>query len=272
MKNITGKKIWIVKNYYQKTAHIAAELEALCLAAGFVFDEKNPEVVISVGGDGTLLAALHYYESQLDQVRFIGVHTGHLGFYADFQEHELPQVVEAIQNEQPAESFKYPLLKVEIRFSDGSVKHHIALNESIIKRASKTLVADVKISDFLFEKFRGDGLAVSTPTGSTAYNKSIGGAVMHPRVRAFQVTEVASLNNLVYRTLGAPMIIAAEHKVTIDLENAKDYVLTVDQFEYFYDDMVSVTYSLDGGEISFVNGGHTGFWHRVKNAFIGEVK
>lgn len=272
MKNTTGKKIWIVKNYYQKTATIASELEQKCLAAGFVFDEANPEIIISVGGDGTLLAALHYYESQLDQVRFIGVHTGHLGFYADFQEHELDQVIEAIQNEQPSESFRYPLLKVRIQFKDGSVKHHLALNESIIKRSSKTLVADVKISDFLFEKFRGDGLAVSTPTGSTAYNKSIGGAVMHPRVRAFQVTEVASLNNLVYRTLGAPMIIAEKDTVTIELEDASDYVLTIDQLEYFYDTIRSVTYSLDGGDISFVNGGHTGFWHRVKNAFIGEVE
>lgn len=272
MKNTTGKKIWIVKNTYKKTQAIVSALEALCLEAGFIFDEANPEVIISVGGDGTLLAALHYYETQLETVRFIGVHTGHLGFYADFQEHELDQVVAAIQNEKPEEAFRYQLLKVQIHFTDGRLKTHLALNESVIKRASKTLVADVKISDFLFEKFRGDGLSVSTPTGSTAYNKSIGGAVMHPRVHAFQVTEVASLNNLVYRTLGAPMIIAEKDTVTIDLENADDYLLTVDQLEYFYDQIASVTYSLDGGEISFVNGGHTGFWHRVKNAFIGEVK
>lgn len=111
MKNTTGKKIWIVKNTYKKTQAIVSALEALCLEAGFVFDEENPEIIISVGGDGTLLAALHYYETQLETVRFIGVHTGHLGFYADFQEHELEQVVEAIQNEKPDEAFKYQLLK-----------------------------------------------------------------------------------------------------------------------------------------------------------------
>lgn len=272
MKNTTGKKIWIVKNHYDKTAKIAATLEKMCHAAGFIFDEKHPEIVISVGGDGTLLAALHYYESQLETVRFVGVHTGHLGFYADFQEHELDKLVEAIKQEQPSQAFKYPLLKVQIQFTDGRVKTHLALNESVIKRASKTLVADVKISDFLFEKFRGDGLSVSTPTGSTAYNRSIGGAVMHPSIHAFQVTEVASLNNLVYRTLGTPMIIAGRDTVTFVLEDADDYLLTVDQLEYFYDSIKAVTYSLDGGEISFVNGGHTGFWHRVKNSFIGEVK
>lgn len=49
-------------------------------AEHFVFDDINPEIVISVGGDGTLLRAMHMYEYQLDRVRFLGVHTGHLGF------------------------------------------------------------------------------------------------------------------------------------------------------------------------------------------------
>ncbi|GFH42791.1 NAD kinase [Lactococcus hodotermopsidis] len=271
-KPIQGKKIWIVKNSYVKTAKIAAELEKRCQNAGFVFDENAPEIVISVGGDGTLLAALHYYENQLETVRFVGVHTGHLGFYADFQEHELDKLVLALKHEKPSEAICYPLLKVEIKFSDGATQTHLALNESIIKRASKTLVADVEISDFLFEKFRGDGLSVSTPTGSTAYNKSIGGAVMHPRVRGFQVTEVASLNNLVYRTLGAPMIIAEKDTVKFVLEHADDYLLTVDQLEFSYDNISEIIYSLNGGEIAFVNGGHTSFWHRVKNSFIGDVK
>ena len=72
MKNTTGKKIWIVKNTYKKTQAIVSALEALCLEAGFVFDEENPEIIISVGGDGTLLAALHYYETQLETVRLLG--------------------------------------------------------------------------------------------------------------------------------------------------------------------------------------------------------
>ncbi len=50
----------------------------------------------------------------------------------------------------------------------------------------------------LFERFRGDGLAISTPTGSTAYNKSVGGAVVHPSINAMQLAEIASLNNRVF--------------------------------------------------------------------------
>lgn len=57
------------------------------------------------------------------------------------------------------------------------------------------MVADVYIKEELFERFRGDGLAISTPTGSTAYNKSVGGAVVHPSINAMQLAEIASLNN-----------------------------------------------------------------------------
>ena len=57
------------------------------------------------------------------------------------------------------------------------LKSFRALNEASIRRADRTMVADVVINHVPFERFRGDGLTVSTPTGSTAYNKSLGGAV-----------------------------------------------------------------------------------------------
>ena len=58
------------------------------------------------------------------------------------------------------------------------------------------------------KNFRGDGLCISTPTGSTAYNKSLGGAVIHPQMDLYQITEIAALNNLVYRTLGNSIILS----------------------------------------------------------------
>ena len=69
------------------------------------------------------------------------------------------------------------------------------------------MVADVIINHVKFESFRGDGISVSTPTGSTAYNKSLGGAVLHPTIEALQLTEISSLNNRVFRTLGSSIII-----------------------------------------------------------------
>ncbi|MFC4651356.1 NAD kinase [Lactococcus nasutitermitis] len=267
-----GKKVWLIGNSSEKSQKTLTKLSKMLQAEKFILDDLNPEIVISVGGDGTLLRAMHMYEYQLERVRFVGVHTGHLGFYTDFVESELPKVVEALKNENPAEAVHYPLMKVVVRFDDGyQVERHV-LNESTIRRASKTMVCDVKISGSLFETFRGDGLSISTPTGSTAYNKSIGGAVMHPRVEAMQMAEVASLNNIVYRTLGAPMIVAKKDTITVCPAKEDDYSLTFDQLTFEYKNLKSIEFSLDGTTIAFANCAHTSFWERVRNSFIGEVK
>lgn len=268
----SGKKVCLVGNSTEKSQKTLLELTALLQTKGFQFDEKNPEIVISVGGDGTLLKAMHLYETGLGKLRFVGVHTGHLGFYTDFTNAELDKVVAALEAEESDQAIHYPLLKILVKFQDGSQKLHYALNESTIRRTSKTLMADIKVSDFLFEKFRGDGLSVSTPTGSTAYNKSIGGAVLHPHVEAMQMAEIASLNNIVYRTLGAPMIVAKKDSIVICPEDVEDYSVTVDQLIFNYEKIDSIEYSMDGKTIAFANCAHTSFWERVRNAFIGEVK
>jgi len=168
-------------------------------------------------------------------------------------------------------STSYPLLDVRIRFRDGKPdKHFLALNESTIKRGNRTMVGDVFIKDELFERFRGDGLSISTPTGSTAYNKSIGGAVLHPSINAFQLTEIASLNNRVFRTLGSPIVIAHTEWLEIKLQESDDYFVTVDQLDIYQENIASVCYRIADERIHFASYRHMHFWHRVKDAFIGE--
>ena len=281
------KKLWIFDNKGPESQETSKRLHELIQSLGrdrtdsisavgsalsddyFELDEENPEIVISIGGDGTMLSAFHRYEAQVEKIRFVGVHTGHLGFYTDFLANELLEFINALQNESPERAVRYPLLSVAIKFHNGDEKLYHALNEATIRRGSETLVAEVDISDFLFEKFRGDGLVVSTPTGSTAYNKSIGGAVMDPRVEAMQVAEIASINNRVFRTLGSAMIVAKKDKIRIRPEENIDLLLTIDQNEFDLSNIEEVVFSLDGQTIAFANCAHTPFWERVKNSFIG---
>lgn len=79
------------------------------------------------------------------------------------------------------------------------------------------MVADVVIDNVQLERFRGDGLSVSTPTGSTAYNKSLGGAILHPTMEALQLAEISSLNNRVYRTLGSSVIVPKKIRLKLFL-------------------------------------------------------
>lgn len=240
--------------------------------AHFILTPKNPDIVISIGGDGMLLSAFHKYESIMDRVRFVGIHTGHLGFYTDYRDFEVDKLVENLKLDSGAR-VSYPILNVRIRLMNGREMVMRALNEATIKRLSRTMVADVFINQVPFERFRGDGISVSTPTGSTAYNKSLGGAVLHPTIEALQIAEVASLNNRVYRTLGSSIVVPKKDKIVIEPKHADRYSISIDNSTYVYDAIKQIEYQIDSKKIHFLaTPSHTSFWNRVKDAFIGEVE
>lgn len=264
-------RVGIVQNFEEKSQIVTKRLEKLLSQADIALDDQEPDVVISVGGDGTLLSAFHRYSHRLDKVSFLGVHTGHLGFYTDWRDYELEELVDSLKNNERDTPVSYPLLDVRITYCDTDAENHfLALNESTIKRGSKTMVADVYIKDELFERFRGDGLSISTPTGSTAYNKSIGGAVLNPQINAFQLAEVASLNNRVFRTLGSPIVIDASEWIQIHLQGNSDYLITIDQLDIRQDNIASIFYRIADERIHFASDRHTHFWQRVRDAFISE--
>ena len=270
MKN-TDKKIAIVSNYKKHSQELGQALMRKLRQAGFILTLKNPDIVISIGGDGMLLSAFHRFEKQLDKVRFIGVHTGHLGFYTDYQSFELDELVENLKMDTGAK-VSYPILSVKISLENGDSYQMKALNESTIKRSDRTMVTDIVINKVPFERFRGDGISISTPTGSTAYNKSLGGAVLHPSIEALQIAEIASLNNNIYRTLGSPIIVPKKDKIELIPTRTDRHTVTIDNRTYSYKNIKKVEYQIDHHKIHFVaTPSHTSFWNRVKDAFIGDV-
>lgn len=265
-------RIRVYSNRKPTSRKVTQELLSKLRKAGFILDKKNPDVVITIGGDGTLLSAFHAYENQLDTVRFIGVHTGHLGFYTDWRDYEIDELVLSLKEEKQ-NSVSYPLLDVCLTYTNNMANQHfLALNEATIKNVERTMVANVYIKDELFECYRGDGLSVSTPTGSTAYSKSLGGAVVHPRVNTLQLNEIASLNNRVYRSLGSPMIIAPDEWIKLDMKKRETYSLHVDNLSLTNSNIKQVTFRLSEKRIHFALYRHTHFWRRVNNAFIGTSK
>ncbi|MGX5377305.1 NAD kinase [Ligilactobacillus sp. LYQ135] len=264
-------RIGIFANDTKHSLKIKSELIQKFLERHFILDNENPEIVITVGGDGTLLSAFHHYEKQLEQIRFVGVHTGHLGFYTDWRDDEIDDLIISLQSDN-GQSISYPLLDVAIRYRGKILpERHLALNEATLKRIGMTMAADVYISGELFEHFRGDGLCVSTPTGSTAYNKSLGGAVIHPSLDAIQLTEIGSLNNLVYRTISSPLIIEPNDWITILPSQTSDYFMTIDQENIYGRDVEEVKLKISKKKIRFAKYRHTTFWRRVQEAFIGDI-
>lgn len=266
-------RVAIYANPGSKSQSVKEKLEKKMRDRHFILDMENPEIVVTIGGDGTLLSAFHHYRKQLEQIRFVGVHTGHLGFYTDWRDDEIDDLVISLQSDN-RQSVSYPLLDVWVTYKSRQPSHYLALNESTIKRTSSTMVTDVYVGGEKFERFRGDGLCISTPTGSTAYNKSVGGAVIHPDMDVLQLAEIGSINNRVFRTLASPMIIASNDWITLSLmesrERKEDLMLTVDSKSYYNRDIEQIRYKIAKERIRFAKYRHNHFWHRVQEAFIGE--
>lgn len=240
-----------------------------------ILDEFNPEIVVSIGGDGTMLQAFHRYIDQLDQIAFVGIHTGHLGFYADWQSDELSNLVQLMADSISKDGsdprrVSYPLVELTITRDNGLIENYVALNEFTLKGIDGTIVAQIDINDERFEMFRGDGICISTPSGSTAYNKSLNGALVHPSIEAIQMAEIASINNRVFRTLGSSIVLPKHHHIDIYSRKQQRLMVTIDHVNIPMDNVASVRCSVADKKVTFIRYRPFPFWNRVRTAFIGQ--
>lgn len=234
-------------------------------------NEEYPSLVISVGGDGTMLEAFHRYKHLLDQLAFVGVHTGRLGFYADWRPDELETLVQSIASESVhARYVSYPLVEVLLAETNGTVNRYLALNECAVKTVEGPLVMKLSINGDPFETFRGDGLCISTPSGSTAYNKSLGGAIIHPSLASIQITEMASINNRVYRTIGSPLILPAHHTCQLKPKNDVAYQVTIDHLTLDQKELAYIELTVAKERVRFARYRPFPFWKRVRESFIDD--
>ena len=114
----------------------------------------------------------------------------------------------------------------------------------------------------------GDGICVSTPSGSTAYNKALGGAMVHPTIEAIQIAEIASINNRVYRTLGSPVILPKHHHCDIFSRKDQRLLLTIDHVNVMVEDLISVRCQVSEQKVSFARFRPYPFWNRVRTALL----
>lgn len=251
----------------ERSKALAQQFHELAAERGFIRNESSPEIVISIGGDGTLLQAFHQYIDCIADVSFVGIHTGHLGFYADWNADELEELIQHMANETPR-MVRYPLAQIEVETSKETL-HFLALNEFTLKGVDGTLVAQININDEMFEMFRGDGIVISTPSGSTAYNKSLGGAIVHPSIESLQIAEIASINNRVFRTLGSSVLLPKHHHCDIISKKEQRIQLSIDHLNITYSDIRSIRCSVASRKVSFARHRPFPFWERVREAFIG---
>ncbi len=193
-------KIKLFESSNSDSTFIKEILTSLLIKAGFkVTESKKFDIGIAIGGDGTFLHMI--MESNFNpDVLFIGVNNGTLGFLQEIKPNEIKNFIKNLEkNDYKIEELSFEEIEVT---SEGKKKKFKSLNEVVVReRDLKTAYFDVLIDEETLENFVGDGIMVSTPTGSTSYNLSGGGAIIYNGIHALEITPLAPINNYIYRTL-----------------------------------------------------------------------
>ena len=218
-------------------AYIKKELQK----NGLVHDYETPELIICVGGDGTLLKAFHEWIERIDTVSFVGIHSGTLGFSTDYTIDQLDQFVKDVSTKIPTIEYKR-ILEAKCVSDSKSFKVH-ALNEIRVENIVKTQEMDVFIDGELFETFRGNGMCISGQYGSTAYNRSIGGAVIFPGLDLLQITEISGIHHRHARSLDSPLILAPETEIKLSHTDFDHALLCYDHLHLHLDGITSIEIS-----------------------------
>ncbi len=157
-------------------------------------DAGDVDVLVSIGGDGTMLRAVRTLAGR--QVPIIGVNLGTLGYLAAVEEDALIDALEAWRTGVEGNDFHFDnrmLLEVAIWSKGARLANVLALNEVVIEKreTGHTVRLGVDIDKAPFTTYAADGLIIATPTGSTAYSMSARGPILSPRLRAMLITPVS---------------------------------------------------------------------------------
>lgn len=153
---------------------------------GLRIDDEHVDYVVVLGGDGTILAAARAIGERA--IPIIGVNLGKLGFLAEFSVEELITHLERVTSDRSLISDRM-MLQVHARGAS-----FLAVNDVCVIAGSpfRMIELDCHINGQQLARLAGDGLILSTPTGSTAYNMSVGGPILLPSVPAIVVSPIAS--------------------------------------------------------------------------------
>jgi NAD+ kinase len=211
----------------ERSRLLKSQLEAKLKIAGHIFDSQKPDILIFIGGDGTFLRSIQTYIHQLPSIVFVGVHTGTLGFFCEYHANELDALVKAIPTMMKA-SETYALIELILHSKKKQI--YYAVNEVRVENPFQTFVIDVQVDNQHVQTFRGTGLIVASTLGSSAYNKSLGGSLVDVTIPTLQLTEMATIQNNAYRSLGSSLVLNQKRTITFQGDFKKaifgyDYLL-----------------------------------------------
>jgi NAD+ kinase len=184
---------------------------------------SSVDLILVLGGDGTMIGTARMVGDT--EVPVIGVNYGGLGYLAEFRIEELFVALESIlKGEYKLE--QRVMLAVELYRGADNVSRNRVLNDVVINKSAlaRIIEIDAYLNSQFVNSFRADGLIVSTPTGSTAYNLSAGGPVIYPSMNAIVITPICP-----FTLSNRPIVVPDESEIELRLKTEEEEVaLTLD--------------------------------------------
>jgi NAD+ kinase len=181
----------------------------------------QPEFVLVLGGDGTLLSAARAIGAA--EIPLLAVNLGSLGFLTEVRLDDLySTLTAAVEGKCPVESRS--LLECRLMRNGNEVAHYFGLNDAVVKSTVARLIGfELRINNEHVVEYQADGVIVATPTGSTAYSLAAGGPVLMPSVEAILLTPICP-HSLTHR----PLVVGDDACISVRLNSGADGVLSVD--------------------------------------------
>ncbi|HKZ64080.1 MAG TPA: NAD(+)/NADH kinase [Thermoplasmata archaeon] len=200
------------------TAHpvvLETDLAAAFGKRGKELGAMDVDVVLAIGGDGTVLRAL-----QRTTVKVLGINSGSLGFLTEITTDGFPDALTRLAKKQFTVEER---VKVSVRV-DGKRLYNCT-NEAVLHTAQIAKIRDFEVwlNGTLAQKVRADGIIVATPTGSTSYNLSVGGPIVDPRVEALVISAIAP-----FKVAARPIVVPTDADVRVKVAKPKGCLLVLD--------------------------------------------
>ncbi len=273
MEETMKKNILIYSNEYAASVTASKNLKQKLESSGYTVCKESHNIedvdlIVCIGGDGTFLRAVHSFN--FPKVPFIGINTGHLGF---FQEISPSQLDDFIFNFSQDKCVVQHLSTVETTIKTKDATHSItALNEITIRGADNHPVhLNVSIGGSFIERFSGDGMTISTPSGSTGYNYSLGGSIIDPRLKILQATPIAPLNSTAYRSFTSSIMLPAELSLGFipdDIFPDESIVINYDGMTEFLNGICNIEVKFSNKTVKLMRFETYDFWSKVKTKFL----
>lgn len=192
---MNNKYFYVIDNNSHKSLSLKKQLLSILSKANWILDKELSEFIFVIGGDGTFLKNVCEYKNK----KIIAINGGNLGYFSYFNKANLKSILNLISKEN---NFKQ-LLTLNLEINGNN---YCSLNEIYIT-SNHTFNANIYICNQKLELFKGSGIMISTPMGSTAHNKNAGGAIIYQNENLIQLLEIHPITQKRYSTLKSPLIL-----------------------------------------------------------------